>query len=413
MLKQNLDHEVRDIYKLDKQLSRVWKQITSTLSDDSIQLIEKYDTELVNLGIAKATRIKQLKIIHSISRKINKNWSDVTKNDLDKLVKDIMNEHGDVNGDETESSRDFKKILKLFFRWFKLGSRDYKEVGDPEETRKIRLRKPKDKITRENLLEDQDLEKLLMACGENLRDRAFISVHFEAGTRPGEILSLQLKHVEFDKNGARINVDGKTGARPIRLVSSSPNLAAWCNAHPMRDNPESPLWILINKKNYGKPMTYVAAKAMVERRCKMAKIPKRVNLKLFRHTAATSMAKILTDAEMKKRHGWTRSSNMPSRYVHLVDSDVEEKILNHYGIDEKSKSDKSKNLPKFCPVCELPNSPESKICTKCGKPLDLKTAVDIDEEKDERISQLESKMEKIIHKMDLLAKTTESNNLDD
>ena len=413
MLKQNLDHEVRDIYKLDKQLSRVWKQIRSALSDDSIQLIEKYDTELVNLGIAKATRIKQLKIIHSISRKINKNWSDVTKNDLDKLVKDIMNEHGDVNGDETESSRDFKKILKLFFRWFKLGSRDYKEVGDPEETRKIRLRKPKDKITRENLLEDQDLEKLLMACGENLRDRAFISVHFEAGTRPGEILSLQLKHVEFDKNGARINVDGKTGARPIRLVSSSPNLAAWCNAHPMRDNPESPLWILINKKNYGKPMTYVAAKAMVERRCKMAKIPKRVNLKLFRHTAATSMAKILTDAEMKKRHGWTRSSNMPSRYVHLVDSDVEEKILNHYGIDEKSKSDKSKNLPKFCPVCELPNSPESKICTKCGKPLDLKTAVDIDEEKDERISQLESKMEKIIHKMDLLAKTTESNNLDD
>lgn len=412
-MKQNLDHEVRDIYKLDKQLSRVWKQIKSTLSDDSVQLMEKYDTELVNLGIAKATRIKQLKIIHSISRKINKNWNEVTKNDLDKLVKDIMNEHGDVNGDETESSRDFKKVLKLFFRWFKLGSRDYKEVGDPEETRKIRLRKPKDKITRENLLEDQDLEKLLIACGENLRDRAFISVHFEAGTRPGEILSLQLKHVEFDKNGARINVDGKTGARPIRLVSSSPNLAAWCNAHPLRDNPESPLWILINKKNYGKPMTYVAAKAMVERRCKMAKIPKHVNLKLFRHTAATSMAKILTDAEMKKRHGWTRSSNMPSRYVHLVDSDVEEKILNHYGIDEKSKSDKSQNLPKFCPVCELPNSPESKICTKCGKPLDLKTAVTLDNEKDERISQLESKMEKIIHKMDLLSKTSESDKIDD
>ena len=47
----------------------------------------------------------------------------------------------------------------------------------------------------------------------------------------------------------------------------------------------------------------------------------------------------LTDAEMKKRHGWTRSSNMPSRYVHLVDSDVEEKILNHYGIDETSSKE--------------------------------------------------------------------------
>ena len=59
-----------------------------------------------------------------------------------------MNKHGDVNGDETESSRDFKKILKLFFRWVKLGSRDFKEMGDPDETKKIRLRKPKDKITR-------------------------------------------------------------------------------------------------------------------------------------------------------------------------------------------------------------------------------------------------------------------------
>ena len=383
----------------------MWKQINSTLSPESVQLIENYDTEMINLGIAKATRIKQLKIIHSISRRINKEWSDVTKNDIDKLVKDLMNEYGDINGDETESSRDFKKILKLFFRWFKLGSRDFKEVGDPDETKKIRLRKPKDKITRENLLQEGDLTKLLYACGENLRDRAFIDVHFEAGTRPGEILSLQLKHVEFDDVGARINVDGKTGARPIRLIRSSPNLAAWCNAHPSRDNLESPLWILLDKKNYGKPMTYVAAKAMVDRRCKMAEISKHVNLKLFRHTAATTMSKILTDAEMKKRHGWTRSSNMPSRYVHLVDSDVEEKILVHYGIDKKPKSNESQNLPKICPICELPNSPESKLCSKCGKPLDLKTAVDMDEQKDERIGQLESQMAKVLNKLEVMTNT--------
>lgn len=397
---------MRDIYKLDKQLSRVWKQINSTLSQESIKIIENYDIEMINLGIAKATRIKQLKVIHSISRRINKEWSDVTKNDIDKLVKDLMNEYGDVNGDETESSRDFKKILKLFYRWFKLGSRDFKEVGDPDETKKIRLRKPKDKITRENLLREEDLTKLLYSCGENLRDRAFIDVHFEAGTRPGEILSLQLKHVEFDNVGARISVDGKTGARPIRLIRSSPNLAAWCNAHPTRDNPDSPLWILLDKRNYGKPMTYVAAKAMVDRRCKMAEIPKHVNLKLFRHTAATAMSKILTDAEMKKRHGWTRSSNMPSRYVHLVDSDVEEKILAHYGIDKKPKS-QQKNLPKICYICQLPNSRESKLCSKCGKPLDLKTAVGMDEQKDKRIDQLETQMSKILNKLDVMTNTFE------
>lgn len=80
---------------------------------------------MVNLGIGKATRTKHLQILLTISRKINKKWSQVTKSDIDRLVKEIMNEYGDVNGDETESSRDFKKILKLFFRWFKLGSREY------------------------------------------------------------------------------------------------------------------------------------------------------------------------------------------------------------------------------------------------------------------------------------------------
>ena len=410
-MKQSLDHRVRDIYKLDKQLKRVWNQINSDLSENNVQLIEKYDTVMINLGIAKATRIKQLKIIQSLSKRIPTDWTEISKHDIDKLIKEIMDEYGDVNGDETESSRDFKKIFKLFFRWIKLGSRDFKEVGDPPETKNIRLRKPKDKITRENLLKEEDLAKLLHACGENLRDRAFIDVHFEAGTRPGEILSLQLKHVEFDHIGARINVDGKTGARPIRLIRSSPNLAAWYNAHPSRGNPESPLWILLDKRNYGNPMTYVAAQAMVHRRCRIAEISKRVNLKLFRHTAATTMSKFLTEAEMKKRHGWTRESNMPARYVHLVDSDVEEKILEHYGLDKKSKSNESKILPKICPICELPNSPESELCSKCGKPLDLKTALGIDKQKDERITQLESQMDKVLNKLEVVGKTVEENKI--
>lgn len=337
-MKQTLDLQIRDIYKLDSKITRLWTLIKSELSSENIELLEKYETELINTGLAKATRIKQLQILYSITKKISKNWTCVSKTDLDRLVREIMDQYGDVNGDETETSRDFKKILKIFYRWFKLGSRDHKQVGDPQETKGIRLKRPKDKITRENLVTEEDRTKLLHACAENLRDRAFIDVHLEAGTRPGEILSLQLKHVEFDNFGARIRVDGKTGARPIRLVRSVSNLRLWIQVHPFGDNPNSPLWIALDSKNYGKPMTYPAAKAMVTKRCKRAKIPKKLNLKIFRHSAATYMAKILTDAEMKKRHGWSRTSNMPARYVHLVDSDVEEKILAHYGLSNSDSA---------------------------------------------------------------------------
>jgi integrase len=361
-------------------MARVWRQIRKDLPLETVELLEKYDTEMVNLGIGKSTRIKQFQILLTITRKVNKNWTDVSKPDIDRVIREIMTEYGDVNGDETETSRDFKKILKLFFRWLRLGSRDVKQVGDPVETKGIRLRKPKDKITRENLIKEEDRTKLLHACGENIRDRAFIDVHLEAGTRPGEILSLQIKHVEFDNVGARIHVDGKTGARPIRLIRSTPNLAAWIKAHPYGNNPEAPLWILVDPAKYGQPMTYVAAKAMVARRCRMANLPKRVNLKLFRHSAATAAAKFLTDAEMKKRHGWTRTSNMPARYVHMVDADVEEKILSHYGISKKEEMQPIK--PKMCVFCDVPNSPESTLCSNCGRSLELETAIKIDTQKE-------------------------------
>jgi len=393
-LKQNASQEIRDIYKLDKQLVRVWKQIHSELSKKDCITIDNYDTEMVNTGLGKSTRIKHLKLLLSITRKINKEWSQVTKVDISNLVRNIMNEYGDFNGDETETSRDFKKILKLFYRWFKFGSRDYKEVGDPEETRGIKLRKPKDKLTRESLLDEDDLSKLLHACGENMRDRAFISTHYEAGTRPGEILSLQLKHVEFDDYGARISVDGKTGARKIRLVTSTPNLALWVNSHPFRTDPEAPLWILLDSDNYGKAMTYTAAKEMISRRCKSAKISKRVNLKLFRHTAATNAATFLTESAMRQRHGWTNGSNMTSRYVHLVDSDVEDKILSHYGIKKKS-DDSASNAPKICVICKMPNSDNSEMCSQCGKPLDLQTALAKEEQSQKDKEEQRQKMEEM------------------
>ena len=92
-----------------------------------------------------------------------------------------------------------KKVLKMFFRWYKLGSREFKQVGDPPETKSIKTRPVRDSLSREDLVTESDRIKLLNACGENQRGRAFIDVHSEAGTRPAEILSLQIRHVKFDR----------------------------------------------------------------------------------------------------------------------------------------------------------------------------------------------------------------------
>ena len=311
------------IHDYDYQLKNLNSLLKKDLSKNNFDLVTKYDIVMVNASLSKATRHKNLKMILSLTRLLDKDWENVTGEDIEKLVFKVMNQYGNQNGQETNTTWDHKKILKLFFRWVKLGSRDFKEVGDPPETKKVKIRKVKDKIVREHLLTEEDRTKLLHACGENARDRAFIDCHFEAGTRPGEILNLQIKHVKFDEYGAILHVDGKTGARPIRLVKSTPNLAAWMSVHPSKDDPAAPLWPNVSYNKRGESLSYAGARKMLNSRCRQANLGKRVNLNLFRHSEATSTANFMTEAQMRKRHGWAANSQMPARYVHLVNADVD------------------------------------------------------------------------------------------
>jgi len=368
----------------DRKLQRAFEKAKEKLSSENFDLIKRYDAEMATLGLKKSTRVKQISIIVDMSIRIGKNWREVTKEVIDNLIRNIIDEFGDNLGGETETTRDYKKSLKPFFRWLKLGTRDYREVGDPKELKSIKLKQVKDKIVREQLLTEEDHKKLLTACADNARDRALLDVHYEAGTRPGEILSLGIKHVKFDDKGAVIHVDGKTGPRPIRLVISVPNLLKWLEVHPFKDNPDAPLWILFDEDNYGQQLTYSGAVAMLRRRVRKARITKRVNLKLFRHSAATRLSKHLSESTMRLRHGWTRNSTMPGRYIHLNNSDVEDAILKMYGIG-KEENDEMPKIPKKCPICEIPNSPDAEICCRCGKPLDLKKAIELEEKSKEEI----------------------------
>jgi integrase/recombinase XerD len=52
---------------------------------------------------------------------------------------------------------------------------------------------------------------------------------------------------------------------------------------------------------------------------KIAKLPKELHPHLFRHTAATERARLgWNEAQMRAYFGWSKSTDMPSRYVHLA-----------------------------------------------------------------------------------------------
>jgi ribosomal protein L40E len=100
----------------------------------------------------------------------------------------------------------------------------------------------------------------------------------------------------------------------------------------------------------------------------------------------------LTESLQKKRYGWSASSKMPGRYEHMMNSDVEEAIFKHYGMSSSKAADLV-NKPRICKICELPNSYDAKMCSKCGKPLDLATSIELDEKNQKQITTQNEKIE--------------------
>ena len=394
-MKQRLDSRKSriQIFDYEEIISKTYKSIENELSESNVILIKKYDSFLISDSLSNAYRSKTLSTLLGLSRMLEKNWKDATKDDFENLVPIFVKKFGD-NGQETNTTVDYKKNLKRFFRWIKFDSRNWREVGDPPETKWIHTRKPKETVTADMLITPDEKTRMLEACGENQRDRAFIHCIIEAGGRTGELLSRQIKHLKFDKYGAILSVDGKTGPRPLRLVECAPDLADYYNKHPHRENLEGPLWIMISITRYGDPLTYAAMRGLIKRVCIKAKISKRIWATLFRHTEATVTANYLTDAQTKKRHGWSPNSKMPGRYEHLIHTDVDNAILSKYGLKEND-TDLKKNLPKMCHVCQMPNSPDSTICSKCGKPLDIKTALEKEEQDQEVLQKIQKDMEEI------------------
>jgi hypothetical protein len=206
--------------------------------------------------------------------------------------------------------------------------------------------------------------------------------HYDGGFRIGETLSLKILNVSFDKYGAVVRVDGKTGPRRVRLTVASPALLSWLNIHPFRNNPDAPLWIGVGTVNRNEPMSYEGARALLRRLAKKTGLRKRIYTHLMRHTRATELATILTDAQMKEHLGWVQGSDMPSTYVHMSGRNVDEALLNAHGIrvDDEHKAKMALSLTK-CPRCGKENGYEVKFCPSCGLVLDDEMALKLEEER--------------------------------
>lgn len=365
---------LKDFDKIIKADKKKIKE--SDLTPKNKELILKFiDEYKVIKGLQPPTVHKHLYQLRVIGETLGKDFDAVMNNkkEIIKVISTLEDKDlGEGRKYSAGSIYDYKKSLKVFYRWLYGKGKSYPPcvewINLTNNPHKDRL--PETILTKEEILR-------LVSTAINSRDKALIYSLWESGQRVNVFLTRRLKHLIFDNKGCKIAFlrHDKTHEIWLRLVECTAFMAAWVNSHPDRDNPDAPLWVNIIGKKRGKRLDYSTLLRMLQQVAAKAKIKKKVNPHAFRHSRATFLAKYMTDMELKHYFGWVKDSSMVKKYVHLSGRDIEDKILKISGIKTEEQENEENNKARECFYCHNPNSSLNKWCATCGRPLDEKAAV--------------------------------------
>lgn len=313
-------------------------------------------------GLSPRRVLKYHYTIAGIARRLSKDFEKVNRADIEQLIGKM--EQSDYSH---WTKHDYRVTLKKFFRWLRQ-TEEY-----PPEVKWLRstIRNNHAKLP-EEILTPQEVQSII-AAATTPRDRALIASLYESGCRIGELLGLQMKHIQQHPHGFQITVTGKTGSRRVLLIACAPYLSEWLNQHPRREDPQSPVWATSDHR--AGLLCYGRVSAILRKTARRAGVTKAVNPHNFRHSRATHLANHLTEAQMKEYFGWVQGSDMASTYVHLSGRDIDSALLklNNIQTSETNRQVESFSL-RLCPRCRLENPPANKFCSRCGMVLDEQAA---------------------------------------
>ncbi|RLI82037.1 hypothetical protein DRP04_04865 [Archaeoglobales archaeon] len=360
----------------------------SIISEKNKELIKEYGNHRLANSISLARVVREVKSLRLLCErygveldKINEKTltSVFARMELQKLKENTVNE--------------YKKALKYFLRF----------AGNEELAAKIKRREPKDnELTRDDLLSVDEVLKLVSVT-MNERDPALIMCHLDLACRPEELLTLTVGDFIRDAWGIRVELRrSKTTRRSPHLSFSLPYVTRWLEVHPLKDDPNAPMWVDLNKLRKGivAPIDNDAYNRILDRLFKRAGIRKRRRFSPYklRHTGITMWSMLLTEQQLAKRSGHIVGSKHLRRYAKLVDADTDRKILKELGLigDGEAEPDVKKLQPVKCSICGEYNEPQRIRCWKCKAALDpLKLAQEFG---DEEIADavLDNGLEKLI-----------------
>lgn len=361
-----MTRNVDDIHCYDSGFINAMARLEgAATSQKNKELIKGFVMECRRDELAKSTTTNYLNLLTRMTERLKEtgyinNLDELDQPDFDKLLL-----HLEVRGISTGEIRNYKKVLKKFFRW--------KTEDDlPRWVDRLKLKSVDCTVQPSDLLTQSDIDKMLKAC-RHPRNKAFIAVLLDSGMRVGALASTRIKNVEFKQSGAIIYISKtskskkSTAPKGIPLIWSAGFLNQWLAIHPLKDDPEAPLWTTLTIPH--EALSYNAIRVTLQEIAETAGVTKRVNPHSFRHKAITSwVLDRLSEQEIKHRAGWSKGSNqMLKIYANFTDGEINDQIYERYGL---KKDEKRQVTLEKCPRCFNVLRPSDRVCSQCSLVLD-------------------------------------------
>jgi len=348
----------------------------------------EFENFLAGLGYSEACRAGYLMTLTHLEKFLGgKSFRDASESELLSFLKQFKN---------PVTRATYATRIKAFYRWLitgKWGRGPYPKIVENIVT-SVRKKELPAKSVEEILTQDEVLR--IIDAAQTSRDKALIAMLYDTGARPGEIISLRLKDVRLNEVAGEVIVYGKTGRRRIPLTFSVPYIKKWLNEHPLKDNPNAQLFLKLKTGRGGEEFSTSGLYGLIEKLGKKAGLKKKISPYTFRHSRLTELANVLREHQLKALAGWTAGSKMAEHYVRLAGLDLDAPLLEYYGLKKPEEHEESKLKPKACRRCNNVNPPTAIYCEKCLTPLDDKSVIKRELEREEQMRAEVEELRKIV-----------------
>jgi integrase len=194
---------MQDIHDYQKRLACTKRRIARL---ENAQLHLDFIAHLEALGLFTGRVAKYANHVCALTKRYPLNATSATRTDVEKVIAWINRQPY-----KSSTKSDLRLVVKKLVQYAKTGSCDRKAPTPPEASWIVVGNGDKDsRVKPESLITPQELYAMIDAA-QNERDKALVTVVFEAALRPGELLTMKVRSVEFNENYCIISVNGKTG----------------------------------------------------------------------------------------------------------------------------------------------------------------------------------------------------------